>query len=178
MINLVITDLNNKKFEIKEELGQGGFGKVYIGYDREEKPYAIKFIGPINDKQTSESFKREIQLATKVQHDNLLRFIGQGECIYNKKKYFFTISEYCSGGNYRTVLQKRPFSLEVVLLEFQQILLGLEELHKHIIHRDIKPENILIAGNNLKVADLGLSKSINETTKTHTVRTPPPKAVA
>lgn len=165
-----ITDSEGKIYTIRGELGRGGFGVVYIASDEKSKMHAIKFIGPIDESETIESFKREIQTATKLEHPNILKFIGHGECKDKNKTYFFTVTEYCPGGNYRQIFTGRTFSLEIILSEFKQILTGLSALHQYVVHRDIKPENILLAGAILKVADFGLSKSIDEATKSLTFK--------
>ncbi len=170
MINKTVSDTSGKQYLIQKELGRGSFGVVYLAHDSKKIPFALKLIGPINHEEITESFKREVQAISQLKHKNLLQFFGQGEFIEDEKKYLFTVGEYCSEGNYRQVLSGRQFSLEKTVSEFQQILAGLEILHTHLIHRDIKPENILRIGEILKVADLGLSKSIDEATKTLTFK--------
>ena len=170
MKNETITDSAGRKYIVQNELGRGGFGIVYLAQNSNSELFAIKFMGPISELEVAESFKREIQVATKPHHKNLLQFVGEGNHMYNGKGYFFTITEYCPDGNYKKLMKERPFALETIILEFKQILTGLGELHKYVVHRDIKPENILKAGDYLKVADLGLSKSIDEATKTLTFK--------
>lgn len=170
MIGQKIIDSAGKNYTIKNEIGRGGFGIVYLAQDSESRDYAVKMMGPVDKSDILESFKREISAASVVTHDNLLHFIEQGEHEYNGAKYFFAINEYCPDGNYKKVLAERGFSLKLILSEFQQILMGLEALHQHVIHRDIKPENIFVVKGKLKVGDLGLSKSIDEVTKTLTFK--------
>ena len=68
-------------------------------------------------------------------------------CVIENENYLFLINEFCSGGD---ILQKiiddeKPFDEPTSCRIFQQIISGLEYLHKNFIcHRDIKPENILI----------------------------------
>lgn len=54
----------------------------------------------------------------------------------------------------------KPKTVQVFML---QLLRGVAFIHGHrSMHRDIKPGNLLIEGGRLKIADLGLSRSISE----------------
>lgn len=170
MMNERITDKNGTTYLIKEEIGKGGFGTVYLACDEKQTPFAVKMIGPVKDAETMESFKRETEGLTGVTDPNVLSFPGQGEHNYRGGNYFFTITEYCPNGSYRDVIGRSDYSLDQIVSDFQQILSGLSALHQRVIHRDIKPENIMISGNILKIGDLGLSKSIDEATKTLTFK--------
>ncbi|MDD2785930.1 MAG: serine/threonine-protein kinase [Patescibacteria group bacterium] len=170
MINENVIDKKGIGYVIQEEIGRGGFGTVYLAKTKEGLPYAIKFMGPIDNKAALLSFEREVALATAIQHQNILGFVGQGEHIYRGAAYFFTVTEYCPDGNYRGTLNTGGAPLDSMINDFQQILLGLDALHQKLVHRDIKPENILKVKGDLKIGDLGLSKSIDEATQTMTFK--------
>ena len=87
-------------------------------------------------------------------------------CVIEDDTYIFLINEFCSNGDIlQKIIEEGAFDENKSCKIFQQIICGLEYLHKNFIcHRDIKPENILLANIdnddlNVKISDFGLSKS-------------------
>lgn len=73
--------------------------------------------------------------------------------------------EYCSGDElFKYIVSKGRLSEEIACKMYQQLLSGIEYIHKlGIVHRDLKPENILLDhDNNLKLVDFGLSNIYEE----------------
>jgi len=81
------------KYQIIEELGKGGMGKVYRAYDREIEEYvAIKIIRPeiAADKTIIQRFRNELKTARKVSHKNVCRMFDlnrEGEIYYITMEY-------------------------------------------------------------------------------------------
>ena len=74
--------------------------------------------------------------------------------------YLYLIMEYCSGGElFQHIVKNRRLKEEEAAEMYQQILSGIEYIHKlGIVHRDLKPENLLLDHNNcIKIVDFGLS---------------------
>jgi serine/threonine protein kinase len=77
------------------------------------------------------------------------------------------IMEYCTRGDMGQRLRaEKKFPEQRVKLYIAEIILAIEELHRHnVIYRDLKPENILIDENgHLKLVDFGLSKFLETPT--------------
>ncbi|KAK3162281.1 hypothetical protein QOZ80_1BG0087710 [Eleusine coracana subsp. coracana] len=164
-------DLKNctSNFAENNEIGSGGYGKVYKGILADGMKVAIKR-AQLGSKQGAEEFKNEIELLSRVHHRNLVSLIGfcyeQGEQML--------VYEYVSNGTLRQNLQARG-----VYLDWKKRLRialgsarGLAYLHEladpPIIHRDVKSTNILLDDNfKAKVADFGLSKLVADTEKGH-----------
>ena len=157
-------DLKLGPFKILNEVGAGHFGSVFSCIHEETKEkVAIKQIkkSKLNNEKVLAS---EINIQKNLIHPNICRMY----CVIENENYLFLINEFCSGGD---ILQKiiddeKPFDEPTSCRIFQQIISGLEYLHKNFIcHRDIKPENILISNIdddnniNIKISDFGLSKS-------------------
>ena len=72
----------------------------------------------------------------------------------------YIVSEYCSGGNLRSLMDRQALSPDVALKLFHQACLALKAAHdSDLIHGDLKPENLLLtARGNLKLTDLGFSQ--------------------
>ncbi|RZS16980.1 hypothetical protein BHM03_00049062 [Ensete ventricosum] len=104
-------------------------------------------------------FAREVTLLSRVQHKNLVKFIGA--C---KEPVMVVVTELLLGGSLRKYLvNMRPRSLEPrVAVGFAlDIARAMECLHSHgIIHRDLKPENLLLTADQrtVKLVDLGLAR--------------------
>ncbi|XP_073142230.1 leucine-rich repeat receptor protein kinase HPCA1 isoform X2 [Henckelia pumila] len=159
----------NNFFE-SNEIGSGGYGKVYRGMLSSGKMVAIKKAQQAS-MQGGLEFKTEIELLSRVHHKNLVGLVGfcfeQGEQVL---VYEFmangTLRENLTGRNGAHLDWKRRIR---VALGSARGLAYLHELaHPPIIHRDVKSTNILLDENlTAKVADFGLSKLVSETSKGH-----------
>ena len=173
MIGQQVTGSQGHQFTITKEIGQGGFGIVYLAKDKKGQLYALKVIAPLIDPAVGLSFKQEIESTLGLLHENLLSIIDYGTCTVARQNGLFAVSEYCPDGDYRSSLRSYPTDqarIDKVIGDIRQILTGLTVLHSKIIHRDIKPENILVAGGTLKIGDFGLAKFVDEATRTLTFK--------
>ena len=151
-------------FKIIEELGHGTFSVVYSGiHEQIKEKVSIKQLKK-SELNNEKRLSSEINIQKKLFHPN----ICQMYCAIDQQYYLFLINELCPG---KDILQNiidnsySPFSEEQACRIFQQIISGLEYMHKNFIcHRDIKPENILVINqddNNvlIKIIDFGFSTS-------------------
>jgi len=112
----------------------------------------------IQTQKQQEKIKSERAILIEMNHPFI---ISLHYAFQNERKLFFAL-EYCPGGEFYNLLQKRRvLSEEQARFYAVQILLGIQYLHsKDIIYRDLKPENILIdAVGYIRITDFGLSKS-------------------
>ncbi|MEO0263616.1 MAG: serine/threonine-protein kinase, partial [candidate division WOR-3 bacterium] len=147
----------SSRFKNLKFLGQGGSGRVYKAYDTVLNEYvAIKLISKNNlSKEAKERIIREVRVARKLSHPNLVRYYDINE----DKNYLIIIMEYIEGASLdRKIRKEGPFKEE----ELKRILLSLVEAIKYIhssgiIHRDIKPANIFITDKGeIKLGDFGI----------------------
>ncbi|KAK0598719.1 hypothetical protein LWI29_037334 [Acer saccharum] len=153
----------------KTIIGEGGFGKVYLGTLNDDSDVAVKVLSP-SSRQGYKEFRAEAQLLMVVHHRNLVSLIGYCDDHENKA----LIYEYMVKGN----LQQHLSGTDTCMLSWCERLQiavdaanGLDYLHNgckpQIIHRDLKPSNILLNENKqAKLADFGLSKVVNQETDT------------
>ncbi|CAA7046593.1 unnamed protein product [Microthlaspi erraticum] len=144
------------------KLGEGAHAKVYEGKYRNQT-VAIKIIktggSPEEIAKIDSRFAREIAMLSKVQHKNLVKFIGA--C---KEPIMVIVTELLQGGTLRKYLVNlRPNRLDMRLaVGFAlDIARAMECLHSHgIIHRDLKPENLILSADHktVKLADFGLAR--------------------
>jgi serine/threonine-protein kinase len=146
-------------YDIVEELGRGGMGVVYKGYESSLGRYvAIKVLSAqmAHDKVFVERFLREARAMATLNDSHIIQvyFIGQDEA------QTFFVMEYIDGESLSTCLKREvrltvPDALKVLLHASQ----GLAVAHAQgVIHRDIKPGNIMITSRGqVKVADFGIA---------------------
>ena len=176
-------------YEIKEILGQGGFGITYLAYDPNlDKNVAIKEYLPIEiavregnfsvhpvtedyDKKYSwglERFISEARTLAKFEHPNVVRVLSVTE----ENNTAYMVMAYEEGQSLKEKLQGRKTLEETEILKILfPILSGLEIVHKAgFIHRDIKPDNIFIRKDGSPVLlDFGSARqALGEETKTLT----------
>jgi serine/threonine protein kinase len=148
------------RYEIIEELGKGGMGRVYKAYDQKIKEVvALKLIRPeiSADANTIERFNNELRLARKISHRHVCRMYDVGE---EGASHFITM-EYVPGEDLKRFI-KRSGQLTVgkAVSIATQVCEGLAEAHHlGIIHRDLKPQNIMIdAEGNTRIMDFGIAR--------------------
>lgn len=168
----------NHRYLIRDLIGKGGGGKVYLAEDCTNggMPVAIKILSLSLDNQTiSQRFAREIFIGTQLgrKSKHIVRVLGYG---ITDDKIPFYVMEYLQGKNLLEVINNQPLPLERFLDICSQICLGLQYAHKGIsvkgethpvVHRDIKPENIFITedgnkGEIVKILDFGIAKFLKE----------------
>jgi serine/threonine-protein kinase len=150
------------RYQIIEELGKGGMGKVYKVFDTKLKEkVALKLIKPevASHKETIERFRNELKSARKIAHRNVCRMFDLGEA---DGAYFITM-EYVPGEDLKSVIRMMgQLSVASAISIAKQACDGLAEAHQlGIVHRDLKPQNIMIdRGGNARIMDFGISCSI------------------
>jgi serine/threonine protein kinase/Flp pilus assembly protein TadD len=152
------------RYQVIEELGSGGMGKVYKVVDTKIKEkVALKLIRPEigADKDTIERFSNELRLARKIRHKNVCGMYDLGEA---GGAHFITM-EYVHGEDLKSMIRMSgSLSLGMLLSVGKQVCNGLAEAHSlGVVHRDIKPQNIMIDKNgNAKIMDFGIARSVKE----------------
>jgi serine/threonine protein kinase/tetratricopeptide (TPR) repeat protein len=150
------------RYQIIEELGRGGMGRVYKVLDKEtNEKIALKLIKPeiAADKKTVERFRNELTAARKIAQKNVCRMYDLGK---EKGSYYITM-EYISGQDLKSLIrQTGQLTVGKAISIAKQICEGLAEAHSlGVVHRDLKPNNIMIdQGGNAKIMDFGIARSL------------------
>ena len=152
------------RYQVIEELGKGGMGRVYKVFDtRIKEKVALKLIKSevASDRETIERFNNELRLARKVRHKNVCGMFDLSEA---EGSYFITM-EYVHGEDLKSMIRMSTgLTVGTVLSVGKQVCDGLAEAHSlGVVHRDLKPHNIMIdKGGNAKIMDFGIARSIKE----------------
>jgi oligopeptide transport system substrate-binding protein len=144
------------RYQLGPELGQGGMGTVFRGYDQFlKREVAIKVVtNPNLDESSREKLIREAQAAAKLNHPNIVGIYDAGI----HKQNAFIVMELVEGA---PVSRDQYDELDEVIDISTQICSALAHAHSFgIVHRDLKPENVLITSNGaIKLTDFGLARS-------------------
>nr|XP_034924697.1 LOW QUALITY PROTEIN: putative leucine-rich repeat receptor-like serine/threonine-protein kinase At2g19230 [Populus alba] len=153
-------------------IGEGGFGKVYLGNLKDGYQVAVKLLSQ-SSRQGYKEFLAEVQLLMIVHHRNLVSLVGY--C--NEHENMALVYEYMANGNLKEQLLENSTNM-LSWRERLQIAVdsahGLEYLHNGcrppIVHRDLKSSNILLTENlQAKIADFGLSKAFANEGDSHVI---------
>ena len=152
------------RYEIIEELGKGGMGKVYRVEDKKIKEeVALKLIKSeiASDKKTIERFSNELKMARKIAHRNVCKMYDLGE----EKGIHYITMEYVPGEDLKRLTRKvGQFSAGKTIFIAKQVCEGLAEAHRlGVVHRDLKPQNIMVdEEGNARIMDFGIARSLEE----------------
>ncbi len=113
---------------------------------------------------SGERFRREVQLAAKLQHPHIVPLISSGEV--DGLPYF--LMPYIDGESLRARLARDgelPVKEAVRIL--RDVASAISYAHRNgIVHRDIKPENILLSDDFAVVTDFGIAKALSDSSVT------------
>lgn len=176
-VGIPVKDGMGNQYMLDEIIGRGSFGYVFrASREKDHAIFAVKTMLPsFGDLSSEESFKNEMQLATKVHGEHIIHYeyVHNGDTFPEFPPY--VIMEYADRGTLGGVLKARKqtnklFSNNDLVGIFKQLVEGMRQVNETLVHRDIKPDNILLCGNTLKISDFGLSKIVVENTRTHSFK--------
>src|SRR6266511_2206633 len=151
-------------YSLERELGGGGMSRVFVA---EENSLGRKVVVKVLPHDLAaavnlERFRREIQLAAKLQHPHIVPVLSAG---VSEGLPYYTMP-FIEGESLRAKLSRGgelPIHDAVRIL--RDVLSALSYAHDHgVVHRDIKPDNILLTGPHAVVADFGVAKALSAST--------------
>ncbi|MEK7469855.1 MAG: protein kinase [Planctomycetota bacterium] len=157
-------NLNLGRVVLLEELGRGGMGVVYRGWQEDLRSVvAVKVLPGGTDEKDRARFMREARVASKLRHPNIVPVHEAGEA---GGRCYFTM-DLVEGGSFQRVLKEKRFDLRTLCEKVRLIALALDHAHKAgIVHRDIKPANILVSPDDTPfLTDFGLAQDASAMTR-------------
>lgn len=146
------------RYELIREIGRGGYGSVWLIKDSFIKEEMVmKFLHQqlVSDDVAIERFIRELRLARKITHKNIIRLFD-----YLDLGNISAISmEYFDGKPLSNWLHESTMEPEDVVKIMITVCHALQNAHDEgVIHRDMKPANILINDqHDVKIVDFGIA---------------------
>jgi hypothetical protein len=149
------------RYQVRERLGQGGMGVLYLALDPAiDRLVALKLLR-VNQPEVRERFIREARLAARLQHPNIVTIFDVGE----HDGQPFIAMEYIPGETLAELIARRaPLALIRRLEIVADACKGLAFAHKNgVVHRDVKPANLMISRDSgvLKVLDFGIARNVD-----------------
>ena len=140
-------------YQILDDLGHGTYGSVKKVLHKQLNEFrAMKIVN-----KRLHSSNNEIEILRKISHPNIVNIFE----IFEDKKKYYIMSEFCDGGELLTAISEKGFFNEFEASRImKQLLETINYLHSiNIVHRDIKPENIMLMSNgiDIKLIDFGTS---------------------
>jgi eukaryotic-like serine/threonine-protein kinase len=155
--------LLDRRYELEERIGAGGFSEVWRATDRVlRRPVAVKMLHPqyAVDMQTQERFRVEARNAGSLAHENIARVYDYGEPVPRRPP--FLVMELVPGPSLAQVLAGGALDPARSMRIVAQAAAGLHAAHAAgLVHRDIKPGNLLLApGDLVKITDFGIAHAV------------------
>lgn len=157
----------NDRYEIRQSLGKGGMGEVFLAYDRTtQQAVALKIVReesrmPGDD----EALRQELLLARSVSHPNVCRVHDLAPSPYGP----ILVMEYITGQTLHTHIRRKKAQGGYTSDEFRRIAhdcaSGVAAIHAQgLVHGDLKPGNVMVTTNadgsfgKAMVLDFGFAK--------------------
>lgn len=156
-----IIHLDGLNLSIKEEIGKGGFGSVYLA-EQEGVYIAVKLyrmweVLPAEREDMMQRIIQEHKISGEIDSLHVLKIFNYHELAGNPLLFM----EFCGGGSLRDIIGDKLDDRKISKV-VHDICEGLRAMHQqNIIHRDIKPENILLKAGNYCLSDFGVSASLH-----------------
>ncbi|MCA9871230.1 MAG: serine/threonine protein kinase, partial [Anaerolineae bacterium] len=165
------------KYEIQSELGRGGMGVVYRGYDHElRRTVAVKVLSTqlASFPDFVQRFRHEAVAAANLHHANIVTIydVGRDRSESGQPDIHFLVMQCIEGETLDQWMrrQRRAMSLSETDQIVHQVAAALQFAHdRGMVHRDVKPSNIMLSSNqHVTLMDFGLVRAAEMSTVTQT----------
>jgi tetratricopeptide (TPR) repeat protein len=149
-------------YRIVRELGGGGMSRVYLAEEVAlGRQVVVKVLPPdLAAAINVERFRREIQLAAKLQHPHIVPLLSAGQAA---DVLYFTMP-FIEGESLRARLAREgELPVSETLRLIRDVVDALAYAHEQdVLHRDIKPDNVMVSRHHALVTDFGVAKALSE----------------
>lgn len=158
-----------ERFEVRANLGEGGFATVYRAYDNQlGREVALKVLKLSADPELLSRFQREAKLLAKLAHKHIVSVYSFGTLDDSTPYIAMELLEgVCLQ---QLLLNGSRLKLDEIYSILNQACQALSYAHNNgVVHRDLSPANIFLLNNKsetfIKLLDFGLSKVFADESK-------------
>ncbi len=146
-------------YDIRDQLGKGGMGEVYLAHDTKlGRDVAVKILPAevADDADRRSRFMREARAVAALKHPNIVTI----HAVEESGGVLFIVMELVEGQAFSELIPRRGFGVDQLFSYASPLADAMAAAHdKGITHRDLKPANMMLdEGGRLKVLDFGLAK--------------------
>ena len=146
------------RFEIRREVGRGGFGAVYEAFDTElNRVVAVKTLRLSRPRRdlSSDWIKKEAEAVARLDHPCIVTLFDVGACDSGP----YLVMEMLRGKTLAQRIAEGPVAQAEALRIAEEMAKGLAHAHQRgVLHRDLKPANVFLCGDGrVKLLDFGLA---------------------
>jgi len=149
-----------ERYEIEEQLGEGGMATVYLARDlKHNRSVALKVLKPdLAAVVGAERFLGEIETTANLQHPNILPLYDSGEA----DSFLYYVMPHVKGETLQERLEKeKQLPVDEAVGIAVSVASALDYAHRQgVVHRDIKPANILFQDGQPVVGDFGIALAV------------------
>jgi serine/threonine-protein kinase len=153
------------RYDIDRPVGEGGMAVVWLARDvKHDRRVALKLLRrELGLSLGAERFAREIAIAAKLNHPNIVGVIDSGVVEMGDVQLPYYVMPLVEGPSLRDLLEREgPMSVDEALRLSAEVADALDFAHaRGVVHRDVKPGNILIQAGHALVADFGIARAID-----------------
>ena len=157
-----------EQYSLERELPRGGMSRVFVATEKAlGRRVVIKVLSPeLAATLSAERFKREITLAARLQHPNIVPLLSAGLA----GKHLYYTMPLVDGESLRERLNReRPMKIADIVHIIEEVAVALAYAHDEgVVHRDIKPENVMFFHGQPVVLDFGIGKALLSATTAET----------
>ncbi|MCP3136918.1 serine/threonine-protein kinase [Pyxidicoccus xibeiensis] len=137
-----------------EQLGAGGFGTVHLA-SHGPLLFAVKFL---NLRRVGAWRWREVDILNRLEHPNVVRFLGCGYYPLEAPRFFYIVMEYVEGRRLDQWADAENPTVRRAVRVLAQLSRALEAVHEvGVLHRDLKEANVLVgASDHVTLIDFGM----------------------
>ena len=158
------------RYEIREKIGQGAFGFVFIARDTNlDRDVALKVLNPshVTNAEITQRFLQEARAAARIAHPGIITMLDCGQVTTTIASTAYIAMELLQGETLTSRLKRSGKLRPDIAVEItRQIACALDAAHRaNVLHRDLKPDNIHVvpdpahaSGERIKILDFGLAK--------------------
>ncbi len=148
------------QYRLRNRLGAGGMGQVYLASTPAGRPVALKVVRPelSHDREFRERFRQEIQAARRVRGLYTAELVDADPDADPP----WLATAYVPGPSLKEIVEKNgPLPEGEVFRLVAGIAEALQAIHAaNVVHRDLKPSNVVLGPDGPRVIDFGIARAL------------------